>query len=256
LYTDPIACFCLLLGFVSYVHHRHLLSSIAFILAIASRQYLLAFPVAIAIYEFIFAMTQVKTLRSISWAAQRRWFAPLVASLSIFGWIYLFQGLAPHTGADIPAPAVQKTIWALTPGGSINFLAFVGTYIVIPEFILFPPQAKLQAIKQQWQKIVIIAVCLLLYVIVFPPLLKTNGHIVKIIHLLSHDILKIGAFYILALLACVRFTRPDLLSLMVLLNTLIMAKAYPWDKYVLPLAIVFWYLKSIRFESVSGYEKG
>jgi hypothetical protein len=77
LYTDPIACFCLLLGFVSYVHHRHLLSSIAFILAIASRQYLLAFPVAIAIYEFMFAMTQVKTLRSISWAAQWRWFAPL-----------------------------------------------------------------------------------------------------------------------------------------------------------------------------------
>jgi len=32
-----------------------------------------------------------------------------------------------------------------------------------------------------------------------------------------------------------------------LFNALIMIKAWPWDRYVLPLAIVFWYMKSINY---------
>jgi hypothetical protein len=30
-----------------------------------------------------------------------------------------------------------------------------------------------------------------------------------------------------------------------------MIKAYPWDRYVLPLVVVFWYLKSIKFQEQS-----
>lgn len=249
LYTEQIACFLLLIGFVSYCNNRHLLSSFAFILAIASRQFLVVFPLAIATYEFIFAITQVKTPRRFSLIAQWRCLAPLIAALSVFGWIYLFQGLSPNIGLSVDSfPEVQRTLWALTPGASVNCLAAVGLYLVIPEFILFQQPVKLQAVKQQWRKIVIIAICLLLYVLVFPPLLYGFGHLIRIVNLLPNDLLKMTLFYSLALLACIRFCQPDLFSLMVLFNALIMAKAYPWDKYVLPLVIVFWYLKSIDFK--------
>ena len=44
-------------------------------------------------------------------------------------------------------------------------------------------------------------------------------------------------------MSCLRFAKFDVISLSVWLNCLIMMKAYPWDKYVLPLVVVFWYLK-------------
>ena len=69
-----------------------------------------------------------------------------------------------------------------------------------------------------------------------------------IVKLLPHNILKLGFLYGLALLACVRFSRPNLMLLTILFNTLIMMKAYPWEKYVMPLAVVFWYLKSLGLE--------
>ncbi len=244
IYTEMISCFWVLLGFVTYGRNLHLLSSVAFILGIASRQYMLVFPAAIAVYEFIIAMVKFKKIRRINLLEQWRWIAPLIAVLSIFLWIYLFQGLAPDTGIETHAPEVQKTVWAITPGVAINFIAFVGLYIVIPEFILFQPRTKLQILKRQWRKIILIAICLLLCFLVFPPHLTGFGSVRKIADFLPHDLLKICLIYFLSLLACIRFAKLDLISLIVLFNSLIMMKAFPWDKYVLPLAVVFWFWKS------------
>jgi hypothetical protein len=38
-----------------------------------------------------------------------------------------------------------------------------------------------------------------------------------------------------------------LLFWVIVFNALITMKAIPWDRYVLPLAVAFWYLKSIRY---------
>lgn len=194
--------------------------------------------------------------RRISLVKQWRWLSPLVACLSIFGWIYLFQGLAPETAIEIQnTPEVQKTLWAITPGGGINFLAFVGLYLVIPEFILFQSETRYE-LKQQRFKVIFMAAGLLVCFFVFPPILLEGqgeiGLIDKLANLLPNDILRLAFVYGLALITCVRFFQPKLISFMVLFNSLIMIKAYPWDKYVLPLAIVFWYLKSIGFEEVVG----
>ena len=252
LYTDLMACFWVLMGFVSYIRSRHLLSCIAFILAIASRQYMLAFPAAIAFYEFIVVFRNSKNLREFNLANQWRWIAPSIAALSIFGWIYLFQGLAPETAIEIVAPVVQKNTWTLQAGGAINFLAFVGLYIVLPEFFLFSPVVKLQvmlkSLKQHQRKIILIAAGLLLFFLVFPPFLIGWGKLMQIVYLLPSDILKFALLYSLSLLTCLRFSQPNLMSLVVLFNTLIMLKAYPWEKYIMPLAVVFWYLKSVGLE--------
>lgn len=248
LYTDIIACFFVLIGFVSYIRNRHLISSIAFILAIASRQYMLAFPMAIATYELIIAIKNIKSVGKINLVQHWRWIAPLIAALSIFGWIYLFGGLAPKIGLEVSrTPSVQKTTWAFTFGGAINFLSFVGFYIVIPEFILFRPRVILKILKQR-RRIILIAVGLLLCFSVFPPLLKGMGTVMKIAKFLPYDILKLALFYSLSLLTCLRFSQLNLMSLIVIFNSLIMIKAYPWDKYVLPIVVVFWYLKSLGIE--------
>ncbi len=248
LYTDIIACFFVLIGFVGYVRNRHLLSSIAFILAISSRQYMLAFPVAIATYEFIFSITNIKNIREINLVTMWRWIVPLIAALSIVGWIYLFEGLAPKGALYSMAADIQKTTWGLIPGRAINFWAFVGCYIIIPELILFGAKARLNILKKQWRKIVLIAAALLVFFLIFPPSLAGWGKIMDIVKLLPDDILKLIFLYSLSLLTCLRFSQPNLISLVVLFNSLIMMKAYPWEKYIMPLAVVFWYLKSLGLE--------
>ena len=249
LVTDTIAYFFVLLGFMAYVRDRHIFSSIAFILAIASRQYMLAFPVAIATYEFIVAFTKNKNRRGFDFSAHWRWIAPSIAAISILGWFYLFGGLAPSTGIQEMAPEIQKTTWFINPNRAIYFLAFVSIFMVIPEFILFQPLAKIKSLKQQpWRKILLIAVCWLLYCIIFPPPTDSDGMFSIVVKFLHYEILKIALFYALSLLACIRFSQPNLLFFCILFNCIIMMKAHYWSKYVLPLSVVFWYLKSLGLE--------
>ncbi|MGP1385607.1 MAG: ArnT family glycosyltransferase [Thainema sp.] len=266
LYTEMIACFWMILGLMTYIRDRYLLSSFAFVLAIASRQYMIAFPAAIMSYEFVLAFNHSLRIRKFRLQDHWKWLAPLLAVLSLLFWVYLFQGLAPQSGLEYRSvPDVQQSFWSLTPGGAINFLAFVGVYIVIPEFILFVfPKYFLSAkrtnkiasmlrkglsvVQAQWQRLLIVAALLLLFVLVYPPLLFGAGTLIKIADLLPSDIAKIALFYGLSYLACVRFSQSNLITLMVLFNSLIMMKAYPWDRYVLPLVVAFWYLKSIQFK--------
>ncbi len=249
IYTEMIACFWMLMGLVSYVHNRHILSSLAFILAIASRQYMLPFPAAIATYEFIVAIINIRYFHSISLVEQKRWIAPLVATLSIFGWIYLFQGLAPEIAvATRSVPTVQETTWAFAPNTAINFLAYIGLYIVIPEFVLFQPLSKLRRLRQRWRKAALIAVALLIAYAAFPPQMEAHGNLMNLLDLLPNRALQMSVLYGLSLLACLRFSQPNLMFFIVLFNSLLMIKAYPWDKYILPLAVAFWHWQSTGLE--------
>ena len=252
LYTDIIACFWVLLGFMAYIRDRHWLSSLAFILAIASRQYMLAFPAAIATYELIIALNHFRTSRKFDLSAQWRWIAPAIAAGTIFGWIYFFQGLAPSGAIDTLAPKIQQDTWLLKPNRIVYFLSFISIYMVIPEFFLFQPIAKIKSIKgylkQRWRRVVIIAGGLLLFCLVFPPILDSDGMFAGVVKLLRYEILQSTLFYVLALFACLRFFHPNLMFFCVAFNCIILMKAHYWSKYVLPLSIVFWYLKSLGLE--------
>ncbi|MEO0885925.1 MAG: hypothetical protein AAFY54_08285 [Cyanobacteria bacterium J06648_10] len=259
LYTEMIACFWVLLGFVGYTRRRYWLSGLAFVLAIASRQYMLAFPVAITIYELSLAALNSLRNRQLQFAPVQKWLAPLIASLSIFGWFYLFQGLTPETALDVrPAPEIQKTAWAIAPGGALNFLGFVTLYMVIPELFLLQPVAKLKALRQKLKvpsKVWIIAAVLLFYFLFFPPLSDAAGNLKKVANALPYDALRLLLFYGLALVACLRFSRPNLLSILVFINSFIMVKAFPWDRYILPLVVVFWYIKANGLEEKFSFPK-
>lgn len=245
LYTEMIACFWVVIGFFFYVRGRHILSGIAFVLGISARQFLLAFPVAIFFYEFVTAMVKAVNSRQFKIVDQWRWLVPLGAALSIAGWIAMFGGLAPSTGLSFrPTPEVQLSLWSLTPGGAFNFLAFIGLYIAIPEFFLFRWRPGFRVSAQEWRRVAIIAGLLLLFFIVSPPLLYGSGNLLKVARLFPSDFLKISVYYVFCLLACIRFSKPNLMLLMIIFNCIIMMKAWPWDRYVLPLVVAFWYLKS------------
>jgi hypothetical protein len=250
LYTEMLACFLVVLGLMGYTRQRYLGSSLAFVLAIATRQYMLAFPAAIATYEFASVAVTWRQTKQINWSAQRSWLFPLLAASTILFWLYLFQGLAPQSAYSVrDVPPVQTTAWALELGGVVHFLAFVGCYLVIPEFLLFNPRARFQHLRQRWpqhrRQFFVIVLALLLYILVFPPHEPASGNVDKLANLMPHPLIKLGLYYVLSLLACLRFARFTPMALFVAFSALIMIKAYPWDRYVLPVAVAFWYLKSI-----------
>lgn len=174
LYTDIIACFFAFLGFWYYSHNRHFLSGVAFVLGIASRQFILAFPLALAVYELTaalrfspflslftknktplikgesqqlsavsFGKISIRTPRKRNSKMHIHWLAPLVAALSILGWILLFKGLAPASALETKnSLESQLSLWMIEPQNGLYSLTVVGLYFVIPEFILFGKKNK------------------------------------------------------------------------------------------------------------------
>lgn len=239
LYTEIIAAFCVLLGFVCYFRQRHLLSAVFFVLGIAARQYMLAFPLAVATYEWTVAIRQ-RQRPSLSAVL------PTVAAASILGWVVLFGGLVPAESLEMDhVPPVQQTLWALEPGTSLYFLCFVTLYFVIPEWILFNRRLPLEAWQRNKRRYLAIAAGLLVLFLIFPPSFNASGNLIKLARVLPADSLKYVLFYGLAVPALWRFSRPNLAFWLVIFNSLIMLKAYPWDRYVLPLMVVLWYMKAI-----------
>lgn len=247
LYTDILASFFVLLGFWFYIRNRHIPSSIAFVLAIASRQYMLAFPIAIATFELFALLKLTQECRpKLNNPIHIRWVAPLIAAASIGVWFWIFKGLAPAPAFSTRlAPEVQRSLWALTPNSGLFFLSIVGLYFVIPEALLFPRRSLLQQFFHWKRHYLYIAIGLLLLFLVFPPALEASGNLVKVARFLPAYPLQIALFYVLALFACLRFSRINLAFWILSFHALMMTKAYPWDRYVLPLLVVFWYFKSI-----------
>lgn len=260
LYTDIIATFFVFAGFLLYIRSFNILSSIAFILAIASRQYMLVFPVSLLVFEVFNALRNKVVISHTSEAKSQlkqnnaifstRLLMPLIASVSILGWFLLFNGIAPQSGlAQSNTPEVQQSLFSVAPEGSLYFLACVGLYFVIPEICLFHTRS-LFHLNLAIQKLFTPKSCLLAFALailfaIFPPL-ETHGILTNVANKLPNDFFRLTLYYFLALLAALRFSRIDIAFWIVLVNCGLMMKAFPWDKYVLPLLVIFWYLKSIN----------
>lgn len=235
LYTDILATFFVLVGVWSYTRERHLISGIAFTLAIASRQFMLGFPVAVAIYEFLKGNRDRFHLRL-------SWLAPLIAASTILGWMYFFNGLAPAGAVEENVtPDVQKSVWIFSLSSSLYLLACIGLYFVIPEWLLFSRKI----VKPYWtlQKASLAGALILMFVLF--PVVEAHGLLIKGVEMLPSRGFQNLLLYSLALLSCLRFLRYDLTFWLLLVNCGLMLKAYPWDKYALPLLAVLWFYKAI-----------
>jgi hypothetical protein len=240
LYTDIFAAFFVFLGCWCYIRRQNSWAGLLFILAIASRQFTLAFPLAITLHELL------TTFRQEGFKLKLRWVAPLLATATIGGWILLFQGLAPPTALTseaIAVPEVQQQLWIVDLSASLYFLACLGVYFVVPEWILFCRQWQPRQLLRN--KHYALAFILLLLMIIFPPF-EAHGVLFKAMNLIPVALVQLAVLYGLALLTVVRFSGLHLGFWLVLINAGLMIKAYPWDKYLLPLLVVLWYLRSVR----------
>ena len=241
LYTDTLAGFLTFLGFWFYLRDRHIISSIFFTLAIASRQFMVAFSLAVVIYEFI-QCWRWKNKISI------RWIAPLIASATLLGWFWFFGGLTPAIALEereIPPIQVRN----IFPEYSLYFLACMGLYFVIPEWLFFSRSTNWRSLLTR--KNAGIAIALLVIFLIFSPL-NTTGYVVgllnnRIIKILPNKFLQIVVLYVLAFLTSIRFTaKLNLSFFLLLMNAGVLMKGFQvWDKYTLPLLIIFWYFKAI-----------
>ncbi len=114
-------------------------------------------------------------------------------------------------------------------------------YFVIPEFFLFRP-------KIEWHNIFTIKnyffAAILLVLFISFPLTEAQGILIRFLHLLPNELIQLILLYFLGFLAFLRFSRINLAFWIILMQCGLMMKAYPWDKYILPLLVVLWFLKS------------
>ncbi len=242
LYTEMIAVFFGVIGLWLHQRGRYVAAGVCLALGIASRQYMVAFPAAIATYELLRSVRTAKRLRL-------AWIAPVIAASTLLGWIWFFGGLAP-AGALAKQSLATATLLHVRADHMLYFLTTVGAYLVIPETVLFRRWSNLTSLISV--RAAVIAIVLLALFVLFPPLnnptdyaFATMGFFDKAARLVLNDPLRMALFYACAVLASVRLSRPDLAFWALLFNALVMLKAHiAWDKYALPLLVWLWLLKS------------
>jgi hypothetical protein len=237
LYTDVIGAVFVLLGLIGYLEQRPFVSAVFWSLAIATRQYAVAFPLAIAAYEFF------RSDRKTS-----RWIGAAVGAATLGGWIWLFGGPAP------PAELADQGIDAdrllhLDPTHIVYLLVCTGLFYVIPELLLFPETRRLR--RPRWP-LVLVAAATVLVSIVFPPLgndwgARTMGLfdrlMVSVLSPLPRTLLYAG----LATLATVRFSEYSLAAFLVAANAgILLVSPTMWEKYAFALLVSLWYLMALE----------
>lgn len=243
LYTDILATFWIVMGCWSWQKNQSTLSALAFGLAISCRQFALAFPAALLLFEIGLAwQTRQFKARTPMMVAQ------VLALASIGPWIMLWGGLAPpNTAAGQGLPA-DFTLRRFTPENSLYFLTTLGAYFVVPEFILRCRQTYFP--KQNWKVLWCALLLLGMIFFVYPPYgnvldVPTMGLLDIAVRQLLSDVPRVLLFGLLAGLAVWRFWRWDVASLLVFCNVLLMLKSkVAWDKYLLPLLVVLWWLSA------------
>ncbi len=238
LYTDIIAVTFTAAGVALYLNERHGLSALCFILGIACRQYVVAFPLAVFAYDIVNRIV-LQRIR-VSWS----WIAPAVASLSMGGWYLFFGDMAPQTA--LQAQNISVARWY--PNHGLYFLTCIGFFFVIIEAVLFRSFAGIKDVTFS-KLVIVLGVSVLFYF--FPPVYNVNtitdtmGYLDRGIRLIFDDRVRIVIFWILAVLACLRFRPLSFAGIMLYANSLLMIKAHvAWDKYALTLLAVLWLLKS------------
>jgi hypothetical protein len=240
-YTDILPTALVALGVVLHLRGRYWWAALLFALAIAGRQYMVAFPAALVVYELLAS-------RESAFRPVRAWLAPALAAATLGGWYLFFGGFGPP--GEIAAQAiVTADAEALIPRNSLYFLACTGLYFVVPALALTPMRLAWRDLRRP-AGLAAAGVLLLLFVL-FPPIqnenfpIPTMGYFDRGLRWLP-DAVRIAVFYLFALLAVGQLRTRRLPFLLLLANAALMAKAHiAWDKYVLALVVVLWSLEAM-----------
>ncbi len=242
LYTDGIATFLAVLAIRQHLQSRFTSSAVAWVLAVSTRQYVVALAAGAFAYE---------CFRYREHGAWTRIASPLAGCLTLAGWMLFWGGLGP-------APALLDntggaTIAAAHPEYGLYALACLGAYHVIPETFLMGERFAMLR-RAERRTLFMMAFVLALAFVWFPPLqnpifVPTMGYLdLAARRLVRDDRLRMVLFFGLSLLAAHRWCRNrDLGCWLVLAQVGLMSLALvAWDKYSLPLVASLWFLSAWR----------
>jgi len=240
-YTDVPASFFVVLGFWLYVSERHVASAVAFALAIGTRQYAVAFPAAIAACEGLAALRA----RAPAWS---RWLPYSVSAASLLVWIAFFGGVGPEAGLE-NWPRHVTALAGIQPAFGLYFLAAMGAYFVVPEFVLDRRWRNL-ALGFDRRALLSLVVVVLLFAIFTPDYPVHIGFLNRALNFAFGESVLGGTVKLALLLGLtwatvLRFMRLDLGMWLVAANVGMISFAWaPWEKYCMPLLAALWFLKS------------
>ena len=237
LYTDPLAALCTVAGVALYLRGRPWASAVCFIVGIACRQYIVAFPLAL-LARGLLLQARIKQI-----ALRGDVIAPAIAALSLAGWYVLFGGFAPQTALHAQNLAVH-----FYPEHGLYFLTCIGLYFVVMECVLFRSVAPL---LEPGPGAIAIAVVISICFLLFPPIENVNPPVPTMgyLDIAVRSVMPIAArvilFWALAVIAVLRLRPLSIGGLMFYANAALLACAHvAWDKYALPMLATLWLLKS------------
>jgi hypothetical protein len=238
LYTDPLAVLCTVAGVALYLRGRPWTSAVCFIVGIACRQYVVAFPLALLAGGLLLHAR----LRQIAWRSEV--IASAIATLSLAGWYVFFGGFAPQTALHAQNIAAVR----FYPEHGLYFLTCIGLYFVVAECILFRSVAPLLA---PGRGAIAIAALVSLLFLFFPPIeninppVPTMGYLDIAVRSVFPTLARVMLFWALAFVAVLRLRPLSTGGLMLYANAALLACAHvAWDKYALPMLATLWLLKS------------
>ncbi|QRR02681.1 hypothetical protein [Dyadobacter sandarakinus] len=255
-YTDIFAWIFVLSGIVAYIRHKHFWAALFFILAVSSRQYMLAFPAAIVGYELLGNIEKTRSVQLLIGRAlqNRTWIYYAIAVLSIVPWVLLWKGPAPaavmaeqHYDSD---KLVQYNF-----GFVLYACVCLAVYYVIPEVLFTRKASYFISYPRKYPRLFVILLLIISAIVVFFPARQAHnpyftwpylGYVDQLFMTIGiQGFVKQVCFGILMLVTLMRFISPgfNLASWMFVVNTLLLGKAQlSWDKYSLPVIMALWFL--------------
>ncbi len=249
LYTDALAALFTVAGAALHLRRRHWPAAVCFIMGIACRQYIVAFPLAFAIHGVLQRIHAKRIVIDGELAA------PTIATASLAGWYLFFGAAGPQ-----PALAAQHiAVGHLYPEHGLYFLTCIGVYFVVAECILF---RSVEPLLQPAPSSIAIALLMSILFWFSPPIenltiVPTMGYFDIAMRAVLSTPARMILYWALVVVACLRFRPGSLGGLMLYANAIIMTGAHlAWDKYALPLLTVLWLLKSAdRLDMKSASER-
>jgi hypothetical protein len=237
-YTDVPASLFVACGFACYLRERHLAGAAFLALAIATRQYAVTFPLAVAAYEGVAAL-RAKELRP------ARWLPYLAAAATLLAWFVFFGGFSPTPSLE-PWPRHSDALRTFRPSHALHALSALGIYFVAIEFML--DRRRRQLLRIDRRAAIALAVGVGLFAVFTPYIPKGVGLLNRALHFLIHDAALAPLLIIPVQLAAmaatlVRFSRGGLGTWVLAANVAIMPFTWaPWEKYYMPILVALWML--------------
>ncbi|WP_229254356.1 hypothetical protein [Dyadobacter sp. NIV53] len=255
-YTDIFAMIFVLAGTVAYIKRSHALGALFFIAAVSSRQYMLAFPAAIAGYELLELLKKSSGLKQF-WKnlfLDKTWIYYSVAVISIVPWVLLWHGPAPAAVMAQQHYDSDKLV-VYNFGYVIYSCVCLAVYYVIPEVLITGKLRYFMDYPRNYPRLFITFVIIVIALISFSPARQAYnpyftwpylGYIDQLFMTVGiTGFIKQICFGFLMLITLMRFVSPhfNLASCIVVINVLLLGKAQlSWDKYSLPMIMALWFL--------------